>query len=414
MITDIDKTERERFEAWFAATDEVIHNRLSNRRLAWSAWKARAALDAVAVPPGWRLVPVAPTQEMIRAGWIDKEDVNPDDIYGAMIAAAPQPLASAGAGEALSVDEAWLNLIEKDDRTSPEEYPDMALITRQELAEYMASASAGKVEPVAWIKSALDTLAAYETDYGEALPDDHELGRIDDSRGSPSFRIRVGHIRQLASSVGKVEPVHSVDEIVTRLYRRFKSWSQRGFGPDDVTWCEVKADVLEMIRAFTPPTQPVAVSVKPLEWESDRDTDDGEIVQDAETSIGRYIASKSGWFLQGGSGWNRAANKTAAKAAAQADYEQRIRSAIVIEPAQPDAYRQGAEEMREACARAVQDWVNRPNDCEALGFMDPETGARECALEIRGRDCICNAQVEAAEEIERVIRALPLPGDKEG
>ena len=45
---------------------------------------------------GWRLVPVEPTEAMISAGWIDKEDVNPDDIYRAMIDAAPsappQPL----------------------------------------------------------------------------------------------------------------------------------------------------------------------------------------------------------------------------------------------------------------------------------------------------------------------------------
>ncbi len=83
-------------------------------------------------------------------------------------------------------------------------------------------------------------------------------------------------------------------------------------------------------------------------------------------------------------------------------------------PAHPDAYHQGAEEMRERCANAVRGWRARPNDCDALGFMCPETGARECALEVRGHDCICDAQYEAAEEIERVIRAIPLPGDKEG
>jgi hypothetical protein len=37
-----------------------------------------------------------------------------------------------------------------------------------------------------------------------------------------------------------------VDEIVTALYRRFKDWSKRGFGPDDVTWCEVRADVVAL------------------------------------------------------------------------------------------------------------------------------------------------------------------------
>lgn len=38
----------------------------------------------------WQWVPVEPTPEMIEAGWIDKEDTNPDDIYRAMLAAAPK------------------------------------------------------------------------------------------------------------------------------------------------------------------------------------------------------------------------------------------------------------------------------------------------------------------------------------
>jgi hypothetical protein len=38
------------------------------------------------------------------------------------------------------------------------------------------------------------------------------------------------------------------DAVVSRLYRRFKDWSQRGFSAEDVTWCEVKADILAMIR----------------------------------------------------------------------------------------------------------------------------------------------------------------------
>lgn len=42
-----------------------------------------------AVPDGWVLVPCEPTPAMVEAGWIDKEDVNPDDIYRAMISAAP-------------------------------------------------------------------------------------------------------------------------------------------------------------------------------------------------------------------------------------------------------------------------------------------------------------------------------------
>lgn len=38
------------------------------------------------------------------------------------------------------------------------------------------------------------------------------------------------------------------DEVVTGLYRLFKGWSKRGFGPDDVTWCEVKAAVMSLIE----------------------------------------------------------------------------------------------------------------------------------------------------------------------
>ena len=44
-------------------------------------------------------------------------------------------------------------------------------------------------------------------------------------------------------------PVADIDGIITALYRRFKEWSKRGFGPEDVTWCEVKADILALIAA---------------------------------------------------------------------------------------------------------------------------------------------------------------------
>lgn len=53
---------------------------------------------------------------------------------------------------------------------------------------------------VTWIGAAMDALRGYEADYGEPLPDDYELGCIEDSRASPSFRIRVGHIRRLAAT----------------------------------------------------------------------------------------------------------------------------------------------------------------------------------------------------------------------
>ena len=43
----------------------------------------------------WKWVPAEPTDVMVAAGWIDKEDVGPDDIYRAMLAAAPTPPAEA-------------------------------------------------------------------------------------------------------------------------------------------------------------------------------------------------------------------------------------------------------------------------------------------------------------------------------
>lgn len=40
-----------------------------------------------------------------------------------------------------------------------------------------------------------------------------------------------------------------LDALTTKLYRRFKDWNKRGFGPDDVTWCEVRADLAAMLAA---------------------------------------------------------------------------------------------------------------------------------------------------------------------
>lgn len=54
---------------------------------------------------------------------------------------------------------------------------------------------------------------------------------------------------QHAESGAPAQDAERVDAIVTGLYRRFKDWSKRGFGPDDVTWCEVKADVIALIAS---------------------------------------------------------------------------------------------------------------------------------------------------------------------
>ena len=51
-----------------------------------------------------------------------------------------EAISLVAAGEGLSVVDAWQDLVDKDDRTSPEQNPDMALITYEELADYMQSA----------------------------------------------------------------------------------------------------------------------------------------------------------------------------------------------------------------------------------------------------------------------------------
>src|SRR5690606_29092892 len=111
----------------------------------------------------------------------------------------------------------------------------------------------------------------------------------------------------------------------------------------------------EMRAALTAalPFLPVQVAVKKLEWGELRYTEDYSFAQDAETSIGRYIATDNGWFLQGQSGWKSEDDIEAAKAAAQADYEARVMSAI--EPVVPVSRPSAARELAlEEAARAAE------------------------------------------------------------
>ena len=61
-------------------------NRRSDCDCVIAASAALAALEA----RGMVVVPAEPTEAMKAAGWIDKEDVNPADIYCAMLAARPE------------------------------------------------------------------------------------------------------------------------------------------------------------------------------------------------------------------------------------------------------------------------------------------------------------------------------------
>ena len=89
--------ERERFEAWAGDQGYSLRRTVSGEVYqdfraegAWWGWQARAAL-APAVPPGFVLVPVEPTPEMVAAIHFPLS-VTPNtgiQCYRAMLAAAP-------------------------------------------------------------------------------------------------------------------------------------------------------------------------------------------------------------------------------------------------------------------------------------------------------------------------------------
>lgn len=65
---------------------------------------------------------------------------------GDAFADAGKPIAPAGDGVPFTGVEAWDELVNVDDRTSPEEYPDMCLITRDELIDFMQRAAGHAIE----------------------------------------------------------------------------------------------------------------------------------------------------------------------------------------------------------------------------------------------------------------------------
>ena len=83
-------TERERFEAWAIRIlgDNPTWRGSGDCELAWQAWQA-----ALSAPPGYALVPVEPTPEMVEQGRQALGAYHtgtPRMIYTAMIAAAPK------------------------------------------------------------------------------------------------------------------------------------------------------------------------------------------------------------------------------------------------------------------------------------------------------------------------------------
>jgi hypothetical protein len=89
--------------------------------------------------------------------------------------------------------------------------------------------------------------------------------------------------------------------------------------------------VEDPVAALRPAGDSGEVAVKALEW-----NDNNIGVSYADTPFGRYRATNSGWWF-GADHLTYAPSKEAAKSAAQADYDRRIRSALAAPVRSPDA-----------------------------------------------------------------------------
>ncbi|MCL8382120.1 hypothetical protein [Xanthobacter aminoxidans] len=120
--------------------------------------------------------------EFVAKGWGDKIDEGCRGLY-----TRPAPPAPVAVPEGMTADEAWQDLCEKDDRTSPAEYPDYSLITREELAGYMRQTAPSPASPekgTERVREALrilrNALAFYSTGkhfYGDIIVDRGEHAR---------------------------------------------------------------------------------------------------------------------------------------------------------------------------------------------------------------------------------------------
>ena len=60
-------------------------------------------------------------------------------------------------------------------------------------------------------------------------------------------------------------------------------------------------------------------------------------------------------------------------------------------------------ETAQRCAEIAQNKSAFFEACDNLGGMDPTTGVSECAVEVRGGDCLCVAKCEAYSEVASAI-----------
>jgi hypothetical protein len=131
-----------------------------------------------------------------------------------------------------------------------------------------------------------------------------------------------------------------------------------------------------------------AVKVSHLDWGEPYLNEIKETAVSAHSWCGRYIASDHGWFLCGLTQWNEAANIDAAKAAAQADYEARILSALTSEPVKAG----DAALLREALKKIAR--------LDGLGLYDGDiVKARYFESDVRlAREALSTAQPDTAAQ----------------
>lgn len=97
-------SEREEFEMW--AKGRFYLDRIGGKNsysdeyandatyAAWAAWQGARTIAQSAIPEGWQLVPVDPTESMRLAPAKDRPGFSRNvaaEIYRSMLAAAPQP-----------------------------------------------------------------------------------------------------------------------------------------------------------------------------------------------------------------------------------------------------------------------------------------------------------------------------------
>lgn len=408
-MTDHDKTtqERERFEAWVKATRTITslerYGKLADGNyvkwpveLGWQSWQARAELDTSAAPE-WRPVlrdlldyterNECTHEETHRGGvlwticdccgrkWADDEGgftpyVEPPQISAAreLLAVAPLPPASGGAEPLedradglLSVDELAQAIRMVDGQHNlgagalAEKLLPLIYAAPQPPDHGNAALDIGVI-PNGWKLVPVKPVDAWVHSYANWWRRQWSEPRCE----SPSeYDISVA--REYIKGVLDAAPQPPASA-VTQEQNGYST--HVGYSRENDTWfvrvygCKTEEDARRLKErlasvATQPPAparagkvEPVAVSVKPLEWDPYR----------ARTPMCDYRVSDEPYHGLTGNryfgaffGAKLIAECTSiqdAKAAAQADYERRVLSCITTAPAQPDDFERGTEAMR--------------------------------------------------------------------